>query len=99
MAVTRLTLTQAGPQIVSNGEEESPPGHANSLSPVLPFAGATTNLCFAEINGDGATDYASPDAQALRDGLAAVAPGGTVRVAGICAGAVVVSVLPQTDPA
>lgn len=89
LGLARLDLAQAGWSIVSNGEEEKPPGHASSLSPVLPFAIATTNLCFSEINGDGATDFASADAQALRDALAAASPGGTVRVAGTCAGAVV----------
>jgi hypothetical protein len=43
--------------------------------------------CFASPN-NGVKVFSSVDAQALRDALGAVAPGGTVKVAGTCAGAV-----------
>lgn len=59
----------------------SPSASAASVSPA-------TDACFAEYTGDNATDFSSPDASALRSALAAVAPGGTVKVAGTCAGAI-----------
>jgi hypothetical protein len=43
--------------------------------------------CFAEITGDGVTDFASNDASAVQDALDALAPtSDTVKVAGTCAG-------------
>lgn len=59
----------------------SPSASAASVSPA-------TDACFAEYTGDNATDFSSPDASALRNALAAVAPGGTVKVAGTCAGVI-----------
>ncbi len=41
--------------------------------------------CFAT-HDDGSTVFSSEDAQAVRDALAAVSSGGTVKVAGYCAG-------------
>ena len=46
------------------------------------------DLCFTEYTGDNTTDFSSSDASAVRSAVAAVAPGGTVKVAGTCAGAV-----------
>lgn len=62
----------------------------NATRDVLALAptGPVTDACFTEYTGDGATDFSSVDAQALRNALAAVAPGGTVKVAGTCAGAI-----------
>jgi uncharacterized repeat protein (TIGR01451 family) len=48
---------------------------------------ARIRYCRATPN-DGSTIYMSVDAQALRDAVAAVSPGGTVKVAGRCVGAV-----------
>ncbi len=42
--------------------------------------------CFAEVNGDTTTDFATDNADALRWAIAAVSTGGTVKVAGTCAG-------------
>ncbi|HRA53870.1 MAG TPA: hypothetical protein PLQ83_09450, partial [Thermoflexales bacterium] len=61
-----------------------PPGD----TPVANPPGPATNGCFTEYTGDASTDFSSPDAQALRDAVAAVAPGGTVKIAGTCAGAI-----------
>ena len=49
-----------------------------------PVVAAST--CNVEINGDNITDFASVDASAVRQALAAVAANGTVKVAGYCAG-------------
>ncbi|MEM7128456.1 MAG: LamG-like jellyroll fold domain-containing protein [Chloroflexota bacterium] len=60
---------------------------------------ATVNLnrsgdtCLVETNGDNVTDAASADASALRNAIQAASPGATIKVAGICAGAVNGSVL------
>ena len=59
----------------------SPSASAASVSPA-------TDACFAEYTGDNATDFSSPDASALRSALAAVAPGGMVKLAGTCAGTI-----------
>lgn len=61
-----------------------PPGDA----PVANRSELATNGCFTEYTGDTTTDFSSPDAQALRDAVAAVAPGGTVKIAGTCAGVI-----------
>lgn len=45
-------------------------------------------VCFTEYTGDSLTDFASDDATAVRQAIAAASPGGTVKVAGTCAGAV-----------
>ena len=58
-------------------------------SPYTYVAPARPNTCFTEYTGDGVTDYSSADASAVRQALAAVAPNGTVKVAGYCAGVVV----------
>ena len=55
---------------------------------VLAPQGPVTDACYTEYTGDGATDFSSPDAQALRDAVAVAAPGTTVKVAGACAGAI-----------
>jgi uncharacterized repeat protein (TIGR01451 family) len=47
---------------------------------LVPFA------CFAEIDGDGVTDFMSLDASAAQDAVDAVTAGGTVRLSGDCAG-------------
>ena len=75
--------TQASrtPQAIEDG---SATGNVLALAPT----GPVTDACFTEYTGDGATDFSSVDAQALRDALAAVVPGGTVKVAGTCAGAI-----------
>ena len=52
----------------------------------LVLAPAGANVCFAEINGDNVTDFSGDNAQALRNALAAVPAGGTVKIAGLCAG-------------
>ena len=49
------------------------------------------NLCFATHN-DGTTMFSSADAQAVRDAIAAASSGGTVKVAGYCAGVSMISV-------
>ena len=59
----------------------APSASAGIVSPIA-------DVCFTEHTGDTTTDFSSPDAKALRDAVAAVAPGGTVKVAGTCAGAV-----------
>jgi predicted outer membrane repeat protein len=51
------------------------------LAPVV-----AASVCNAEINGDGVTDFASVDASAVRLAVAAVAPNGTVKIAGYCSG-------------
>ena len=61
---------------------EAPDDGPGGLAPVV-----AASTCNAEINGDNITDFASVDAQALRDALAAVAANGTVKIAGYCAGA------------
>src|SRR5262245_58958810 len=45
-------------------------------------ASATFGLvtCFTEYTNDGVTDFSSADAQAVRDALGAVGPGGVVKV-------------------
>jgi len=45
-----------------------------------------TPECFTEYTGDNITDFSSADAQAVRDAVAAASSGGTVKVAGYCAG-------------
>ncbi|MBK8835073.1 MAG: hypothetical protein IPO29_09455 [Anaerolineae bacterium] len=60
---------------------------APGLSPLV-LAPAGFPSCYAEYTGDNATDFNSPDAQALRDALTAVPPGGTVKVSGYCVGVV-----------
>ncbi|MBI1293414.1 PKD domain-containing protein [bacterium] len=52
-----------------------------------PFA-TPTPVCFTEYTGDNVTDFSSADAQAVRDAVAAASAGGTVRIAGTCAGTV-----------
>jgi hypothetical protein len=42
--------------------------------------------CYAEVTGDNTTDYSSADAQAVRNAAAAASAGGTVKIAGTCAG-------------
>ncbi|MBK8834781.1 MAG: hypothetical protein IPO29_07940 [Anaerolineae bacterium] len=42
--------------------------------------------CLTEYTGDNVTDFASADSQAVRDAVAAAAAGGTIKVAGYCAG-------------
>ncbi|MBN1137281.1 MAG: VCBS repeat-containing protein, partial [Anaerolineae bacterium] len=42
--------------------------------------------CFAEIDGDNTTDFASSDAGAVQAALDAVSTGGTVKLAGTCVG-------------
>jgi len=42
--------------------------------------------CLTEYTGDNGTDFASADSQAVRDAVAAAAAGGTIKVAGYCAG-------------
>jgi len=74
--------------------EDAPPvvGYAASAIPgggfdePLVLAPAGANVCFAEINGDNVTDFSGDNAQALRNALAAVVSGGTVKIAGLCAG-------------
>jgi len=51
------------------------------------FVHAGSLACFAETTGDNVTDYLSSDASALRDAIAAANEGGTVKLAGLCAGA------------
>jgi hypothetical protein len=63
-----------------------------SEAPGLTPLGPVADNCFIEIDGNDLTDFASVDAQALRDGIAAVQDGGTVKVAGSCSGAIT-----QTD--
>ncbi|MBP8242155.1 MAG: hypothetical protein KAX36_07240, partial [Thermoflexales bacterium] len=53
---------------------------------VLAPAAPTAESCFTEYTGDAVTDFTSLDAQALRDALAVVPSGGTIRIAGRCAG-------------
>ena len=48
-------------------------------------------LCFTEYTGDNTTDFGSPDAQALRDAITAASAGGTIKIAGTCAGTVLQS--------
>ncbi|MFN8456015.1 MAG: choice-of-anchor D domain-containing protein [Anaerolineae bacterium] len=45
-------------------------------------------LCFTEYTGDNSADFASADAQAVRDAIAAAPSGGAVKIAGYCAGVV-----------
>jgi uncharacterized repeat protein (TIGR01451 family) len=45
-----------------------------------------TPYCFTEYTGDNTTDFSSADAQAVRDAVAAAPSGGTVKIAGYCAG-------------
>ena len=47
----------------------------------------TLGICEAEYTGDSTTDFTSNDASALRQAVAAVPAGGTVKVAGFCFGA------------
>src|SRR5688500_9412635 len=42
--------------------------------------------CFAEYTGHNVTDYDSADASAVRNALSAASTGGTVKIAGYCAG-------------
>jgi uncharacterized repeat protein (TIGR01451 family) len=57
---------------------------AASLSTVLAQA---SNVCFATHN-DGSTVFSSTDSQAVRDAVATALTGGTVKIAGTCAGTV-----------
>lgn len=57
---------------------------------------AQTDTCFATL--DASTVYSSTDAQALRDAVAAAAPGNVVRVAGFCAGVSGAQVVLITQP-
>ena len=50
-----------------------------------------TPLCFTEYTGDNRSDFGSPDAQAVRDAITAASPGGTIKIAGTCAGAILES--------
>ena len=61
-----------------------------------PFAAPVADVCFAEYTGDSATDFASADAQAVRDAVAAASPGGVVKIAGYCAGVAVQGGFTQT---
>jgi uncharacterized repeat protein (TIGR01451 family) len=63
-------------------------GNAANNSASAMFTVTAPAACFVEIDGDNVTDFSSSDAQALRDAMLAVAPNGTVKVAGICAGAI-----------
>jgi predicted outer membrane repeat protein len=45
-------------------------------------------VCATEYTGDTTTDFSSSDASALRNALAAASPGGVVKIAGTCAGAI-----------
>ena len=56
-------------------------GNTYSDSVVVDVAGT----CSVDYDGDDVTDF-SGDSSAIRDALAAVASGGTIRVAGICEG-------------
>ena len=56
----------------------------------------TINVCEAEYTGDSTTDFTSNDASALRQAVAAVPAGGTVKVAGFCFGTAGNGVLTQT---
>ncbi len=47
---------------------------------------ATPNVCFAEINSDNVTDYASADASAVQEAINAASEGSTIRLAGTCNG-------------
>jgi predicted outer membrane repeat protein len=51
-----------------------------------PPSGVSAQICFTEHTGDNVTDFASADAQAVRDAVAAATTGGTIKVAGYCAG-------------
>jgi len=67
------------PATIAGAEDDPVPGN-NSSSATL-----TVGKCFATAD-DGATVFRSLDAEALREALAAAAPGATVKVAGLCAG-------------
>jgi hypothetical protein len=71
---------QAGPLLLRASDADP---SALVLAPDVPFA------CFSEYTGDNSVDFSSGDASALRNALAAVPPGGIVKVAGTCAGATV----------
>ena len=63
------------------------PAQSQEPDPLTP-SGPGVAICFAETTGDNTTDFSSADAQALRDALAAATPGGTVKLAGTCEGAI-----------
>ncbi|HEX9921632.1 MAG TPA: choice-of-anchor Q domain-containing protein, partial [Anaerolineae bacterium] len=52
--------------------------------------------CFTEFTGDNTTDFDSSDAQAVQDAVAAAPAGGTVKVAGYCAGVTLTNGISQT---
>lgn len=54
-------------------------------APTAP-SGVATQICFTEYTGDSLTDFASADSQAVRDAVTAATSGGTIKVAGYCAG-------------
>lgn len=85
-----LALSPAGPVIARTSPDiDSVRLHETaSAGAVSPFLDPVPNVCFAEYTGDNTTDFSSPDAKALRDAVAAVAPDGAVKIAGTCAGAV-----------
>ena len=61
-----------------------------------PFAAPVAGVCFAEYTGDTTTDFSSADAGAVRNAIAAASPGGTVKIAGYCAGVAVQGGITQT---
>lgn len=64
---------------------------ATGAPPAVDPAGVqapTADVCFAVITGDNITDFSSADAQAVRAAVGNLTTGGSVKLAGTCAGAI-----------
>ena len=73
-------------QPVRAGEASYLPAQNGPHPLVLAPAAPAAESCYTEYTGDTVTDFTSLDAQAVRDALAVVPSGGTIRIAGRCAG-------------
>jgi len=77
---------------ISGAAQTSPPDGLVGpfiAAPLLPEAPeGDPNTCFSNYTGGASADFSSSDAQAVRSAIAAASSGGTVKLAGTCAGAV-----------